>query len=93
MRGFTMSRFNAALLAGLAIASLTIFIPPAAANEYLWCAQYSGGEGDGGRNCGFATYEQCRQTVSGIGGFCGRNLFYPEQAERPAKPPRKRRDG
>ena len=38
-----------------------------------WCAQYTGG---GGTNCGFFTIEQCRATVSGIGGFCVPNQFY-----------------
>jgi Protein of unknown function (DUF3551) len=90
MSGFVMSRFNAALLAGLAIASLTIFMPPAAANEYPWCAQYGGNDGDGGRNCGFVSREQCMETIRGMGGFCEPNLFYAGRAERPTKPPRKR---
>ena len=47
--------------------------------------------GDGGRNCGFSTLEQCMATVSGIGGDCERNLFYEGPAERPTKSPRKRR--
>ena len=29
-----------------------------------------------GRNCGFSTYEQCRATVSGIGGYCEVNSMY-----------------
>jgi hypothetical protein len=41
-----------------------------------WCAQYSGGRAGGGTNCGFFTLEQCRATVSGIGGFCVINQFY-----------------
>ena len=40
-----------------------------------WCAQYSGRAG-GATNCGFFTLEQCRATVSGIGGFCAPNPFY-----------------
>lgn len=44
-------------------------------DPYPWCAFYSG-EGGGGTNCGFLTLEQCRATVSGIGGFCGPNQFY-----------------
>lgn len=38
---------------------------------YPWCAQNS----RGGRNCGFASFEQCRATVSGTG-FCVENPFY-----------------
>jgi Protein of unknown function (DUF3551) len=34
------------------------------------------GTAGGGTNCGFFTIEQCRATVSGIGGFCVPNQFY-----------------
>ena len=34
------------------------------AQNYPWCAQYSG---DGGTNCGFTTFQQCLADVSGIG--------------------------
>lgn len=44
-------------------------------DPYRWCAQYSGGWG-GGENCGFITWEQCQQTVHGMGGFCVENPFY-----------------
>ena len=56
-------------------------------DPYPWCAFYSG-EGGGGTNCGFLSLEQCRVTVSGIGGFCGPNQFYNPQ--RPASRSRKR---
>ncbi|HZT25593.1 MAG TPA: DUF3551 domain-containing protein [Pseudolabrys sp.] len=42
---------------------------------YPWCAVYSGDAG-GASNCGFTTIEQCRATVSGIGGSCEPNQFY-----------------
>jgi hypothetical protein len=45
-------------------------------DPYPWCAEYSGGRGGGGTNCGFSTWNQCMATVSGIGGFCVRNQFY-----------------
>ena len=41
-----------------------------------WCAQYTGGRGGGGTNCGFFTWNQCMATVSGVGGFCVPNQFY-----------------
>ena len=44
-------------------------------DPYPWCAVYAG-DGGGGTNCGFLTIEQCRATVSGIGGFCAPNQFY-----------------
>jgi hypothetical protein len=48
----------------------------AEAQNYPWCAYYSGGRGGGGTNCGFTTFEQCMATVSGIGGFCNQNTQY-----------------
>ena len=43
-------------------------------DPYPWCANYYADAG--GSNCGFLTIEQCRATVSGIGGFCEPNQFY-----------------
>ena len=64
-----------------AIASLAAVATPARAGiEYPWCAQYGGADDGGGRNCGFSTLEQCRATISGIGGSCEPNLFYPGSA-------------
>lgn len=49
----------------------------AEAQNYPWCAYYSGGGGGGGgTNCGFTTFEQCMATISGIGGFCDRNTQF-----------------
>ena len=48
----------------------------AEAQNYPWCAYYSGRHGGGGTNCGFTTFQQCLDTVSGIGGFCQRNTQY-----------------
>lgn len=80
------------LLAATIIAAAVVILTPAAgtADPYKWCAVYSGGMGGGGTNCGFVTIEQCRATVSGIGGFCDPNPFYTGPAERPVKRARKR---
>jgi hypothetical protein len=86
-----MTKISSALLATIFFVALAAPIP-AAAIEYPWCAQYSGDDGDGGRNCGFVSQEQCMETVRGMGGFCERNLFYTGAPERPAKPARKRRN-
>ena len=66
-----------ALLLGLALAAATMSLTSAARAQtnYPWCAQYSGGKG-GATNCGFTTFEQCLETVRGIGGFCERNNWY-----------------
>ena len=53
-------------------------------------SEYSGGNSGGGRNCGFSTIEQCRGTVSGMGGFCEPNLFYPGSAGGTPQSKRKR---
>ena len=45
-----------------------------AAPVYPWCAHYM--TQNGPHNCGFVTLEQCRATVSGIGGTCEANPFY-----------------
>jgi hypothetical protein len=74
-------------LAGLAWSTIVLATPePAAAQDYPWCAFYGK---DGSRNCGFVTFQQCLDTVSGIGGFCSENPFY--FANQPAPQPRKRK--
>jgi hypothetical protein len=44
----------------------------AEAQNYPWCSIYTGGSS----NCGFSTYKQCMDNVSGIGGFCQENDTY-----------------
>jgi hypothetical protein len=48
----------------------------AEAQNYPWCAQYSGKALGGAMNCGFTSFAQCMATVSGVGGFCVRNNTY-----------------
>lgn len=50
-----------------------------------WCAYMAEG---GGTDCGFYTYQQCRATIFGIGGYCGPN---PNYAAPPGGPPRYRK--
>ena len=45
----------------------------AEAQNYPWCAIYSGGAVSGGTNCGFISFEQCMETARGMGSFCYRN--------------------
>lgn len=85
-----MTRTGLFLLAILAF-GFGASVRPAAAIEYPWCAEYSGEDGGGGRNCGFSTLSQCMATVSGIGGGCVRNLFYDEAPDRAAPSVRKHR--
>jgi hypothetical protein len=76
---FTLPGILAALLAAFALPAV---LAPSSAlayqfpyDPYPWCAVYSGDAG-GASNCGFLTIEQCRATVSGIGGSCEPNQFY-----------------
>src|SRR5947207_1658610 len=59
------------------------------AYDYPWCALYGGRGGGGATSCYFATYEQCRQTLSGIGGSCIRSPYY---REAPRSERQRRRD-
>ncbi len=69
--------FPAAFATTLVALSTLMTTPAAAATEYPWCAQYTGGNG-GARNCGFVSYEQCMMTARGAGAFCERNSFYSD---------------
>lgn len=52
----------------------------AAATSYPWCALYNGGRAGGLRSCYYATWEQCMETLSGIGGLCVESPYYHAQA-------------
>jgi Protein of unknown function (DUF3551) len=66
-------RFRAkVIVAALVMIPAVLTQTPASAS---WCAEYSGGMGDGGTTCGFSTFEQCQATVSGVGGFCRRSQY------------------
>jgi len=73
------------------VASSLFAIGAATADPYKWCAVYGGSFG--GSNCGFVTIEQCRATVSGIGGFCEPNQFYTGPDNKAAKRSRKHSQG
>jgi len=81
-----------AATAVVGIAAATMFAPGnARAETYPWCAVLN--TGDASYNCGFVTLEQCRATVSGIGGFCELNRFYDEPVRAPARAARMHRLG
>jgi hypothetical protein len=62
------------------IMALAIATGPARAQNYPWCAY----KGEGGTNCGFVSYEQCR---AGGKAWCDRNPMY----QPPAEPAQRRR--
>jgi hypothetical protein len=58
------------------IAAAVTLAAPAQAQNYPWCAFYSGDGAGGGTNCGFVSFEQCMATARGLGSFCYRNTQY-----------------
>jgi Protein of unknown function (DUF3551) len=68
------------------IATVMALASVAHADPYKWCAVYGGDRGGGGRNCGFVTYKQCLDTISGTGGYCTENQFYTGSAAQVRKP-------
>jgi uncharacterized protein DUF3551 len=72
------------VLLGL-VGAATVLGTPAQAQNYPWCAQYSGRALGGAMNCGFVSFAQCMATVSGIGGFCVQNNTYQPPAGRARK--------
>ncbi len=65
------------------VAAVMAIDRPAQAQNYPWCAQYSG-RGDGAMNCGFVSFAQCMDTVRGMGGFCiANNTYVPPPGPTP----------
>jgi len=56
----------------------------AEAQNYPWCSIYTGSMG-GSQNCGFSTYQQCMNNVTGIGGFCQLNNTYKPPGGAPLR--------
>src|SRR4051812_31213881 len=63
------------LATGIALASCSGARPTAP-----WCAALNGG-GSIIEDCAYFSFEQCMQTVRGVGGYCHRNAYAPP--ERP----------
>ena len=67
------------------VASIFLLVGAASADPYKWCAEYGWGREGSATNCGFITLEQCRATISGLGGICQPNPFYTGPDNQPAK--------
>ncbi len=81
---------HVALTGLVALSGLLPLGSAARAQNYPWCAHYSGGFD--GTNCGFTTRRQCLATVFGVGGDCEPNLQYrPPPGPHPRAAPRRRR--
>ena len=64
------------------LTAASVLIAEAFADSYRWCSVDNNG---GGTNCGFVTIEQCRATISGIGGFCEPKQIVPANLSPAAK--------
>jgi hypothetical protein len=59
--------------------------------SYPWCAKYFGSWMVGATSCYFTSYQQCRTTLSGIGGVCFKSPYYHGAPPNAPAPPRRRR--
>jgi hypothetical protein len=78
----------ASMLVLAAIAASLAAMGPARAVEYPYCAS---GQWAGGGGCSYTTLEQCRASISGVGGSCVSNPRYTPNPNTAAQPPRARR--
>jgi hypothetical protein len=77
-------------LATVVTAAMTTMTPRAAnaAPYWPWCSRYFVDRGGPPLSCAFASWEQCMDTVRGIGGLCYMNPYprpYVPAAGRPVK--------
>jgi len=63
---------RALVLVALTLATMALTQTAADAASGTWCATYSK---RGVENCTYTSFEQCRATVWGVGGFCRPNPF------------------
>jgi Protein of unknown function (DUF3551) len=59
--------------------------------SYPWCSRYTGRGMGGVTSCYFTSYEQCRTTVLGIGGYCFRSPYYHSAPAKATPQPRRHR--
>jgi hypothetical protein len=71
-------------LAALAAAS-AVDVRPSSAAPKPWCAQIYDRGGDGGRTCGYVSWEQCRATTGLQEGFCLPNPAYRTASIEPRR--------
>ena len=77
-------------LAAMAAAS-TADVCSSSAAPKPWCAQIYDRGGDGGRTCGFVSWEQCRATTGLEEGFCLPNPAYRTASVEPGRHGKRRK--
>jgi hypothetical protein len=77
-------------LAVVAVLLVAVVAGAPAVHVGVWCAWYDAYT----YNCGFNTFQQCLDTISGQGGYCARNVHaaWPAPAPAPVRKPRRRRN-
>jgi hypothetical protein len=87
-------RITAAVLAPAMVVMTVMAMTPRAADAapyWPWCSRYGDPRGYGAVSCAFSSWEQCMDTVRGIGGWCYTNPYpnpHPTTPARLAKPHR-----
>jgi hypothetical protein len=56
-----------------------------------YCAIGGGGRGSGIADCAYNTWEQCRESASGLGKYCSENPFWQPKTTGEAAPRRRSR--
>src|SRR5262249_25619463 len=83
-------------LVSVGLMMITLPVTDAAAASNRWCAVYNR-RGGTSENCGYATLDQCRYQVLGLGGWCRPNPFpgtaFGTSRTWSAGPPPQRRGG
>ena len=83
-------------LVSVGLMMITLPVTDAAAASNAWCAVYNR-RGGTSENCGYATLNQCRAQVLGLGGWCRPNPFpgtaFGTSGTWSSGPPRRYRSG
>jgi len=72
---------------GLVVAALAIDARASGADAAAFCAWYDAYTHD----CGYYTFQQCLDTIRGVGGYCARNVYEPVASYDPRPQHRKHR--
>lgn len=73
------------LVALVALTAASVDARASSAGAKPWCAQIYDRGGDGGRTCGYVSWEQCRATTGLTEGFCLPNPAYPTASVAPRR--------
>jgi len=78
------------LVALVALTASSLGAQASSAGAKPWCAQIYDRGGDGGRTCGYVSWEQCRATTGLTDGFCLPNPGYRRASVEPRRRARRK---